>query len=143
MNRSDWVWMPHAAHFICGHDCRFHLATYVGVLVSTIGEYWPDREVRRIHAEARGITIDGKGDAWDAAYFARFGYDTIGLDRRYETMVFPAERVDGVPKCCPWVMADGQDLDFVGYNDAAAAYIGHLEMCERWANKQVPVEAST
>ncbi|MCH7681711.1 hypothetical protein IID10_20485 [candidate division KSB1 bacterium] len=37
-NKKDWIWMPHVAHFICGKDCKFHLATYFnGYIVSTIG----------------------------------------------------------------------------------------------------------
>ena len=46
---SEWLWMPHTAHFICGKECQFHLATYVnGVIVSTVGELWFDSQVREI-----------------------------------------------------------------------------------------------
>lgn len=49
---SSWEWYGHPAHFICGDKCRFHLATKVGkYLVSTVGELWPERRVREIHAE--------------------------------------------------------------------------------------------
>ena len=53
VTKDKWVWMGHAGHFICGHDCRFHMATRVGkYLVSTVGELWPSRAVREIHAKA-------------------------------------------------------------------------------------------
>lgn len=137
MKKDKWVWMPHAGHFICGKDCRFHLATYVGeYIVSTVGEYWPDRKVREIHAEV----CDGKwflenkhlkGDDFDAAFHRRFGFQEIGLDRTYETMVFKAKKEIG--SCCPFRMADGRQLDFAGYKEPEAAYKGHMKMCEKWA----------
>src|SRR5919106_127620 len=70
---TELKWFGHAAHFICGRWCRFHLATQVGdYLVSTVGEYWPEHDVREIHAQH----FDGewwrknrhlKGDRHDAA----------------------------------------------------------------------------
>lgn len=27
MKKQDWIWMPHAAHFIGGHRCQFKLST--------------------------------------------------------------------------------------------------------------------
>lgn len=100
MNKSKWVWMPHAGHYILGDRCKFHLNTYVGgFIVSTIGELWNDQAVRRIHADVHDrswyvANQHRKGDDFDAAYFKRFGYDEIGADRRYETMVFPAKKIE-------------------------------------------------
>ena len=52
MRKGKWIWMPHTGHFICGSRCRFHLNTYIGkYIVSTIGELWPERGVREIHAK--------------------------------------------------------------------------------------------
>lgn len=133
ISRDEWVWMPHAGHLIVGHECRFHLATRVGdVVISTVGEWWPDTAVRDIHAAERGIQLEGKGDARAADFLKKCGYMEIGYDRTYETMVFGADYVDG---CCPWRMVSGRELDFAGYKDADAAYTGHLAMCERWAEK--------
>ena len=137
MKKENWIWMPHAGHFICGHDCRFHLATYVGkYIVSTVGEYWPDRQVREIHAQVHDPIWYGKnrilkGDYFEAEYFKRFGYTEIGLDRKYETMVFKATK--SKEKCCPYEMVSGEK-DFDGYNTAADAYKGHLRLCKKWSN---------
>jgi hypothetical protein len=89
-------WFGHAGHFILGHRCRFHLCTQVGkYLVSTVGELWHERGSREIHARiVDPAWFDANrhrlGDDFDAAYFKRFGYDAIGCDRKYETMVFKA-----------------------------------------------------
>lgn len=155
--KSDRIYMPHAGHFCGSDDCRFHLNTYVnGYIVSTIGEYWPPVDVRRIFATFRSIrpksSIDEngkvceklplteeqrdkllslKGDAFDSAYLHIFGYEQIGLNRIYETMVFRAIPSPETP-CCPWKMQSGSDLDFVGYDNARDAYEGHLTMCSKW-----------
>lgn len=135
---KDEKWFGHAAHFICGRDCQFHLATLVnGYLVSTVGEYWPDRLVREIHAEShdRGWLAENRhlrGDVFDAAYMTRFGYERIGWDRTYETMVFEAgQPCLGVCNCgLPSI--NGSELDFAGYNDAGAATEGHMAMVAKY-----------
>lgn len=136
MKRENWVWMPHAGHFILGRDCRFHLSTYVGkYIVSTVGELWSDSRIRKIKAQAKGIKINGMGDVWDYDYMKKIGFDEIGCDRTYETMVFRAAR--GI-KCmaCPWVIADGHELDFNGYKNSGMAYKGHLAMCNKWSKRK-------
>jgi hypothetical protein len=135
MKKDRWVWMPHPAHFICARDCKFHLATYVGgYVVSTVGELWPDSKVREIHAQVKGVKIEGKGDEWDYNYMKRFGFDDIGCARKYETMVFKAKRyAEG--GCCPWRISSGSNVDFEGYNDPDDAYAGHLKLCAKWAKK--------
>jgi len=135
---NEWIWMPHAGHLIVGRDCRFHLNTCVGgYIVSTVGEYWPDRDIRRRSAELRGITVEGRGDEWDANYLRLIGYEEIGYERLYETMVFRAV-YDPENGCCPWRMESGDDLDFDGYNDAGDAFRGHMAMCAKWAREGVP-----
>ena len=155
--KHDWIWMPHAGHLCVSRWCRFHLNTYVnGYIVSTVGEYWPEEPVRRINVECRGkypkfaVDEDGKvhqvkeisdeqraevlslkGDAFDAAYMAIYGFETVGCDRKYETMVFKAKEEKTYP-CCPYVAGDWDDIDFDGYNDPVDAYKGHLNMCEKW-----------
>lgn len=133
--KSEWVWMPHAGHLIVGNDCRFHLATRIGKwIVSTVGEYIPDSEVRELLARTRGVKLEGMGDNRLADYMKKVGYEEIGLNRKYETMVFRAKRAKD---CCPWRMKQGNELDMAGYNDPTKAYKGHFRMCEKWAAKEV------
>jgi hypothetical protein len=138
LNEKHWKWFGRAAHFICGNDCRFHMATQVGnYLISTVGEYLPDSQVREIMAKSRGIKLEGKGDAREAEFLAANGYEDIGYQRKYETMVFlagpPCRRKDcgcGVPKI------NGRELDFKGYNTAKDATEGHMELCLKWSKKK-------
>lgn len=161
--KSDWIWMPHAGHLIVGNMCRFHLNTCVnGHIVSTVGEYWPDAEVRRLfvknsviwpkmivnedgHIVEVGLTqqeadkiLSLSGDCFDGAYLKEFGYKEIGYNRLYESMVFKANSLN-FDHCCPWLMADTNNLDFDCYNDPKEAYEGHLKLCEKWDS----IEAST
>lgn len=106
MSKDKWIWMPHAGHFICGHKCRFKLNTYVnGYIVSTVGEL----------------------------YFSDDKEETVGCDRKYETMVFKAKKSDH--KCCPYVQSNGSDIDFAGYNTPEDAYEGHLKFCNKYDKK--------
>lgn len=141
---EDWKWFGHAAHFICGHWCRFHLATQVGdYLVSTVGEYWPERSVREIHAGvydplwlAENEIL--RGDDFDHAYMKRFGFETIGYERTFETMVFKAGAPCTRKDCgCGLPEIYSSEEDFAGYNDARSATQGHMEMCKKWAAKQM------
>lgn len=128
------VFMPHPGHLIVARDCRFHLNTYVnGFIVSTVGEYWPDREVRKIISDVRKIKINGKGAYYDVDYMKKIGFEELGCDRLYETMVFKAKKVEG-RSCCPYEVADYTELDFAGYNTPEDAYDGHMEMCEKYLN---------
>lgn len=144
---KNWKWFGHAAHFICGAKYRFHLATQVGkYLVSTVGELWPERSSREVHAKVYDPKLfekncQLKGDYFDSAYMTRFGFEEIGCDRKYETMVFKAgkpcrskECGCGLPKGLPKI--DGSELDFLGYNNAADAAKGHLKLCRKWGNQK-------
>lgn len=137
---SEWKWYGDAAHFICGSQCEFHLATQIGTrIVSTVGKLFPDSKVRAIYAQSRGVVIEGKGDEWDWNYrhkMPNHGYEQIGCDRLYETMVFDLSGKIcgcgcGLPKIIP------NELDCRGYNDAIEATEGHMELCRKWA-KEVP-----
>jgi len=137
MKKENWVWMPHPGHFICSADCRFVLNTYVGgYIVSTVGEYFPDSAVREIFADSRGVKLKGKGDERSNDYMKKIGYEKIGCDRLYETMVFRSEKAK--PRlCCPYRVADfSNNLDFESYNESGEAYRGHLELCKKWAAKK-------
>lgn len=118
--KDKWIWMPHAAHFICGHQCRFKLATYVGgYIVSTVGEL-PDPR---------------KPDSRE--------YEDIGYQRKYETMVFQAAPQNPKYTCCPFsIINAGDGVDMAGYNDANAATAGHYALCEKWSRIEPGKEAS-
>lgn len=136
--RSEWEWFGSPGHFICSHDCRFHLCTRVGsVLVSTVGQYFPDEGVRDIIASSRGITLRGKGDARRADYLRQVGYEEIGYGRTYETMVFALSGARcTAPACgCDLPMIIPNELEARGYNDAGAATRGHRELCAAWATE--------
>lgn len=127
--------MPHAVHFILGHQCRFKLATYVGgFIVSTVGEYFPDADVREILAKSRGVELKGRGDDREAMYMRKIGFEEIGCGRKYETFVFRAKPAPEGDECgCAYRIADGGEIDSIGTNSAAGAYANHMELCEKWA----------
>ena len=139
-----WEWFGLPGHFIAASHCRFHLCTLIGEhLVSTVGEYLPDSAVREISAKSRGITLEGRGDAREADFLDKLGYEDIGYGRKYETMVFrtTGERCTssdcgcGLPKIIP------HELDFCGYNRAGDAARGHQKMCEKWSATPHPEAA--
>lgn len=142
IDESQWEWFGNAGHFIFGHKCRFHLCTKVGdYLVSTVGEYLPDSGVREILAKSRGVTLTGQGDERERSWMKQCGFEEIGCDRKYETMVFRAGRRCNEPTCdCRMPgLDDPTELDFQGYNRAGDATRGHLAMCEKWAAVTEPL----
>jgi hypothetical protein len=128
---SEWLWFGKAGHLIVGNDCRFHLCTLIGkYLISTVGEYLPDSQVREITAASKGVTLEGRGDAREADFMRKIGYEEIGHGRRYETMVFKAGKRCTEKECgCGQPEIDGHELAFSGYNTAGAAAMGHMEHC--------------
>lgn len=144
MRANNWKWFGHAGHFICADKCRFHLCTLVGKhLVSTVGELWPERRVREIHAqyaEPKWLEENQhlRGDSFDNAYMKKFGFDTVGCDRKYETMVFKVTgEICTAKDCnCGLPVIDASEIDFSGYNDAGSATKGHYALCKKWASKQ-------
>ena len=110
MKKENWIWMPHPGHYCCASQCLFKLNTYVGgYIVSTVGEY---------------IASDNKSDE----------FDDVGLNRKYETMVFKAEKSDN--ECCPYGMESVDNVDFEGYNSSEDAMAGHYRFCKKWAKKR-------
>jgi len=139
MKKENWIWMPHAGHLIVGHQCQFKLSTYVGkYVVSTVGEYWPERIVREIHAEVydpKWLEKNGhlRGDNFDSAYMKKFGFKDIGCERKFETTVFQAiKRKD---KCCPYAIDVTEEVDMKGYNNVTDATKGHMKLCQKWSKK--------
>jgi hypothetical protein len=129
MEKEKWVWMPHAGHFILGHKCRFKLNTYVGkYIVSTIGEYVLDNELIDIlKPEFKHL----RGDEREYAYIKKYKCEDIGVNRKYETMVFEANK--GKHKCCPYEIDVTREVDMRGYKTAEEAYKGHLDLCKKWS----------
>lgn len=114
MKKEHWVWMPHAAHWILGSRCRFHLATYVGkYIVSTVGE------------------CPKSGEDWRETQ----NFERVGTGKEcYETMVFLAERAPN-NTCCPWRQASGTDVDGKRYLTAEDAREGHMTFCKKWGKR--------
>ena len=153
LNKGDWKWFGHAAHFICSRNCQFHMATQVGKwLVSTVGELWPERSSREVHAEIYDrewfeANQHLLGDTFDAAYMKRFGFEDLGSWGKYETMVFELgnevckepDCMCGLPKPISW-----SELDSQRYMTAGEATAGHCKFCEKWAQLDaVPQEVES
>ncbi len=103
---SEWVWMPHAGHFICSDRCLFRLNTYVpgGYIISTVGE----------------LMFNGQ-------------MEDVSYNSRYETMVFHA--VETGDLCCPYQMSHADEINCQRYNTAGEARLGHLEMCRKYDSR--------
>lgn len=95
MSKEEWIWMPHPDHLCIADSCRFRLATYVnGHVVSTVGEYFPDRDVRRYILQSRlssgfeseeekgkiRLVLSKIGDDFNRYYLQMFGWDDIGWE---------------------------------------------------------------
>jgi hypothetical protein len=133
---SEWRWFGWARHLIVGRDCRFHLATEVGdYLISTVGDYLPDEPIREILAKVRGVVLEGTGDDRRADYMKKIGYEEIGCDRMYETMVFklsqgPCGCGEG---CGAREIAEWCEVDFARANTQREATDAHMELCRKYA----------
>lgn len=141
MRQAKLEWLGRAAHFICGDDCRFHLATIVNDLwlVSTVGELWPSRESRVIHAEVHdpkwlAANRHLLGGHFDFAYMQKFGYEQVGCGRLYETMVFRAGKRCARKDCmCGLPELASSELDFIGSNTSSAATAVHHKLVAKYA----------
>jgi len=134
---SEWKWFGHAAHFICGRWCRFHLATQIGgFIVSTVGEYLPPESSREYTAARKGIPITGRGEQAEAEYIRKVGYEEIGYGRKFETMVFRAGKPCSAPGCSCGLpeLSPPNELDFEGYNTPGEAAAGHARLCQTVAS---------
>lgn len=134
-NMENWTWLPRPAHFCCSDKCRFHLATEVGgYIVSTVGELFFDSDVRRLTASVKDKEWFAeneklKGDYFDIAYMKRFGFEDIGTNRKYETMVFKSTKnYSG-----EFEIVVTECVDSKGYNDDKSAIKGHTELCLKWS----------
>lgn len=107
--------------------------------MSTVGQYWPERGVREIHAQVHDPKwlIENqhlKGDYFDHAYMKRFGFEDIGRDRKFESMVFKAGKTCTAKGCdCGQPEIDGSELDFDSYKTTGEANKGHLALCLKWS----------
>lgn len=125
ISEKNWEWFGHAAHFICGRWCRFHMATVIGEhLISTVGLY--------VHPRQSG---GGEGEEREFLKKNPNG-EEIGCNRFYETMVFKAGKRCKVSGCaCGLPEISGSELDSNGYQTAGEARKGHMDMCRKWASK--------
>lgn len=139
ITKDKWIWMPHPAHFICARDCKFFMATKVGkYIVSTVGEYLPDYQIRELYAETRKVNLEGRGDARLADYMKKIGFEDLRYDGwKYETIVFGATKRRGEGEgCCPWtIIVVSDNKDEIAYKTAEEAYRGHYKLCNKWAKK--------
>ncbi len=146
LDQSQWKWYGHAGHFICSRWCRFHLCTEVGnFLISTVGEYWPDRPVREIHAQVQdpiwlSENCHLKGNSFDAAYMSRFGFERLGAgeDSIYETLVFrlTGERCATTDCGCGLPTPHWSEVDGRRAAKAGEATKNHYEFCETYADER-------
>ncbi|MGB6726832.1 MAG: hypothetical protein WBE74_13085 [Terracidiphilus sp.] len=95
------------------------------------------REIHARHHDAKWLEQNRhrRGDDFDAAYMARFGFYEIGYKRKFETMVFEAGKPCKAKGCgCGLPEINPNELDRGVYNDAGAATRGHAKMCIKWAS---------
>lgn len=127
---SEWRWFGDAGHFICSDHCRFHLSTKVGDwFVSTVGKLVPDSEVQIIQARVRGISLNRRGDAREAEYLEKLGYDKLGYWGTYETMVFHWTKPCDDKDCGGMAHVGGSSVQSERYDDAKSATEGHYRYC--------------
>lgn len=119
------------------------MATVIGPwLVSTVGEWLPEESSREIHANIRGIELEGMGDARRSDFLNKCDWMDVGCGRKYETMVFAVGEtrcVDPDCECGLPVVTDWSEQDSDGYNQCGAATRGHYAMCEKWASLESAV----
>jgi hypothetical protein len=136
----EWKWFGHAGHFVCGNKCRFHLCTQVGrYLVSTVGEYLLPEPLWDVLGPGRGITPEGIGDAREADWIKKNGFERLGAgEETFESMVFlaglPCEDPGcgcGMPKPISW-----SEMQSERWMTAGEATRGHLAYCRAAAHGQ-------
>ena len=129
---ETWEWFGHAAHFICGQWCRFHMATRVGhYLVSTVGEYvHPSDSKASETTEGAWLLKNPRGRLLGG-----------GEDSYYETFVFPLAdppaRCDN-PDCGCGIVRPSKHSELDGstrWATAGEATKGHMDLCRRYADE--------
>lgn len=123
IEHRDWKWFGCPGHFICGCWCRFHLFTVIGPwMISTVGEYVHPRH-------SNGNERDDKkwwNENWPG--------EDIGMDRKYETMVFRAGKPCNSETCmCGAPEVGSSELDFLPANTRVEATENHMQLCNHWA----------
>lgn len=120
---SERIERDFAGHFIAASSCRFYRTTDVGGWrISTVGDYHPECPPSM-----------PKHLAWNEDV-----PQEVGLNRLYETMVFPlGDKLCGCGCGAPEV-SNWSERDFAGYNSEASAIAGHEAMVEKWAATPTP-----
>jgi hypothetical protein len=102
---KNWIWLPHAQHFIGAYSCQFRLGTYVGkYIVSTVGEY-------------RGMEDIGCDRKYET-YVFKAKRMPKGKD---------------VCEACPFTVSDFLEIDSLGANTAKEAFKNHYKLCSKWS----------
>ena len=106
--KSKWKWFGIPLHFCAADQCYFRLSTQVGdYLISTVGELdMPN--------------LPGM---------------EVGIDRKYETMVFKAGPPCAIKKCNCGIPSPANltELEMKPYNTRKDAQEGHMAMCEKYS----------
>lgn len=115
--KTEW---PRTSHFIGAESCRFGKSTLVGkYVVSSVGEYAP-----RDHGGC--------------------GFEPIGCNRLYETMVFKTTGrfcrtkgcpCGGIPDIIP------RELDFAAANTREECLANHKRIVAKWRRKRAKANA--
>lgn len=138
MGKENWTWMPHVDSII-GDDCQFRLCTYVnGYLITTIGEYLPERNIlKSIHPLDNKLQTL-KGDEFDRYFLSKYGYEKIAMGHLYQTQVFIAQkRVEEEDQCCTHHRVKGEYcIESNGYAYAVSATVGHMNLCLEYDKKE-------
>ena len=116
---TDWEWCGQAHHFIAGHSCRFHMATWVAdgrFLVSTVGDYRPDRD-----AKTKTMTTIGAGD-----------------DSFFETYVFTTDPDNRDPESGHPPVTDWSEVVGERWATHEQANEGHMRYCREYDGMTPP-----
>ena len=125
INEKDWIWFGTHAHFICGHWCRFHMATQVGkYLISTVGEYISPRN--------SGGSELAETEWWNKNWPG----EDVGGGCKYETMVFMAGKQCKAKECgCGLPELAGPELESNRCMTRKQAMKGHMKLCNKYAKE--------
>jgi hypothetical protein len=148
IERKDWIWWGQAAHLIVAHECRFHLATQVGiVVVSTVGAWKQDQMNEAMKHETAAKRAEWEAHRKRAVQLGmerKDGSHQIGAWRFYESMVFPIVGYCTETECDCGGLPDigaASSVGFSPYNFALEAQAGHVDLCVEWSSDEKQAEA--
>jgi len=115
IERDKWEWFGMAGHYVCRHQCQFHLCTVIGdYMISSVGA--------RVETQKSRDWVD------------------IGSERKFETMVFKLnnqERCAAEGCLCEMPIDwDGNQLETRCCNTPGECQKHHMELCLKYAQLQ-------